>query len=257
MIPMRIITKKVLKTEVLHFGFFICISLCLLSCNTKRITAEEIVLKSIEAHGGIEVWNQLKHLEFDKTTILYTKEGIVEKEIEQHQMFLLKPSLEGALLSKIPKQDELYYHGNAFSRVINDSVYMVADLSELEAVKNAFFAAHYVVSQPFKLQDDTVILDYIGIEKLDYKNVYVLDVSYSSDSENSDQWTYYFDVETYQLVANKVKHNNNVSLIKNLSFNTETGLTFNAHRLSYMLLDKDNTFLRAEYFYTNFKAQFE
>ena len=257
MIPMRIISNKILKTEVLHFGFFICFSLSLLSCNSKRITAQEIVQKSIEAHGGVEVWNKLKHLEFDKTTILYTKEGIVEKEIEQHQMFLLKPSLEGALLSKIPKQDELYYHGNAFSKVINDSVYMVTDSSEIEAVKNAFFAAHFVVSQPFKLQDHTVVLDYIGVEKLDNINVYVLDVSYSTDGENSDQWTYYFDVETYQLVANKVKHHSNVSLIKNVSFNTETGLTFNAHRQSYTLLDNDNTFLRAEYFYTNFKAQFE
>ena len=256
-IQMKIITNKLLRTEVLSFGFFILLSLSLFSCLTKQVTAIGIVQKSIEAHGGFETWEKLKHLEFDKTTILYTKEGAVEKVIEQHQMFLLKPSLEGALLSKVPMQNELYFHGNAFSKVINDSVFMVTEPSDLEIARNTFLAAHYVVCQPFKLTDENVILDYIGVEELDHKKVYALNVGYTTDYENSDKWTYYFDVKSYQLVANKVNHNGNVSLIKNLEFNSQTGLTFNAHRKSYTLAENDSTYLRAEYYYKNFMTLFE
>jgi len=254
---MKIITNKLLQTEVISFGFFMLLSLSLFGCLTEEITAEEIVQQSIKVHGDFETWEKLKHLEFDKKTILYTKEGAVENEIEQHQMFLFKPSLEGALLSKVPMQNELYFHGDAFSKVVNDSVFMVTEPSEIEISRNTFFAAHYVICQPFKLKDENVLLDYLGVEELDNKKTHVIKVSYTTDEENSDKWTYYFDVETYQLVANKVNHNGNVSLIKNLEFNSQTGLSFNAHRKSYTLLEKDSTYLRAEYYYKNFKALFE
>ena len=257
MILKKINNNELLKTEVYRFGFFMLFSLCLIGCETKEITADEIVQKSIDAHGGIESWNKLTHLEFDKTTILYTQDGTIEKEIVQRQLFLLKPTLEGSLRSKGLMKNDLYFHGDAFSKVINDSVFMVTEPAELEVARNTFFAAHYVVCQPFKLQDKGVILDYIGEELLDGKKVHTLNVSYSTDDENSDIWTYYFDIDTYQLVANKVDHNGNISMIQNLEFDSKTSLTFNAHRKSYTILENDSTFLRAEYFYKNFNALFE
>jgi hypothetical protein len=254
---MKVTTNNLIKTEAYGFGFFMLICMAFFGCNTKDITAEDIVNKSIVSHGGMDAWSQLKHLEFDKETILYNQDGSIEKEIVQHQLFILKPSLEGALLSKETHKNDLYFHGNAFSKVINDSVFMVTDSIELEKAKNTFFAAHYVVCQPFKLKDEGVLLDYVGIDKMDAKKVYVINVSYPTDYKNSDKWTYYFDINTCQLVANKVNHKGTISLIKNLEFNSKTGLTFNAHRKSYIMIENDSSFLRAEYFYKNFKVLFE
>ena len=254
---MKVITNNLFKTEANRFGFFILIYLTFFGCTSKEVTADNIVSKSIEAHGGMEAWTQLKHLEFDKETILFTQDGTIEKEVDQHQFFILKPSLEGALLSKEAQKNDLYFHGNAFSKVINDSVFMVTDSIELETAKNTFFAAHYVVCQPFKLMDEGVILNYVGIDKLEETEVHIINVSYLTDTENSDKWTYYFDAITYKLVANKVNHNGNISLIKNLEFDAKTGLIFNAHRKSYTVLEDGSSFLRAEYFYKNFKALFE
>lgn len=256
-IMMTVTTNNVFKTEAISFGFFMLVCLAFFGCNTKEITAEDIVSKSIEVHGGMNAWSRLKHLEFDKTTILFNQDGSIEREIEQHQLFNLKPSFEGVLLSKEPHKNDLYFHGNAFSKVINDSVFMVTDSIELETAKNTFFAAHYVVCQPFKLKDKGVVLDYIGIDKLEETEVHKINVSYLTDNENSDKWTYYFDAKTYQLVANKVNHKGNISLIKNLEFDAKTGLIFNAHRKSYTVLENGSSYLRAEYFYKNFKARFE
>ena len=253
----KTITNKLIKTEVYNFGFFIVLCLSCLNCTTKSISAEEIIDKSVEAHGGFQYWSELKQLEFDKSTILYTPEGDVEREINQHQMFLLKPSLEGAILSNETYKNDLYFHGNEFSKVINDSVFMVSDSLEFEAAKNTFFAAHYVVCQPFKLKDENLILKYVGKEKIDNTEVYAVNVSYTTDDKQSDKWTYYFDAKTYKLVANKVTHNGNISLIKNVEFDLKTKLVFNAHRKSYTILGDGSAFLRAEYFYTNFKALFE
>lgn len=256
-IMMKVTTNNLFKTEGLTFGFFMLISLAFFGCNTKGITAEYIVNKSIEAHGGLTAWERLKHLEFDKATILYNQDGSIEKEIEQHQLFSLKPSLEGVLLSKEPLKNDLYFHGDSFSKVINDSVFMVTDSTELESAKNTFFAAHYVVCQPFKLKDEGVVLDYIGIDQLEDNEVYVINVSYLTDTENSDKWTYYFDVKTHKLVANKVNHKGNISMIKNLALDSKTNLIFNAHRKSYTVLEDGSSYLRAEYFYNNFKALFD
>jgi hypothetical protein len=257
MIQTKIITNKVFKTEVISFGFFVLFCITNIGCASKQLTADEIVNKSIEAHGGIETWSKLKHLEFDKETIFYNQDGTIEKEVKQHQLFILKPSLEGALLSKGAKKNDLYYHGDSFSKIIKDSVFMVTDSAELEIAKNTFFAAHYVICQPFKLKDEGVVLDYIGVDKLEDTEVHTINVSYLTDHENSDKWTYYFDTKTHKLVANKVNHNGNISLIKNLEFDKGTKLIFNAHRKSYTILDDGRVVLRAEYFYKNFKALFK
>ena len=73
----------------------------------------------------------------------------------------------------------------------------------------------------------------------------------------NDTILYYFDTKTHKLVANKVKHNNNTSLIKNLTFNDTSGFVFNAHRKSYTLKENSEIdFLRAEYFYGNFRVTY-
>ena len=77
----------------------------------------------------------------------------------------------------------------------------------------------------------------------------VVAIKYKDDSPSSDAWRYYFD-ENYRLVAASVKHNNRISLIENLDFQTYKDMLFNKVRKSYFI---DSLFqkkqLRAEYQY--------
>lgn len=247
--------KNNFKTETIRFGFFIFVIIAVSSCRQEQqLSAQYIVEQSVDAHGGIVNWKSITALSFDKTTILYRKDGAVESSITQQQSFKFKPELSGRIVSFYKGIVGLYYNGKTFRKKTGDSIYTVIDSMELEAVKNSFFAAHFVVSQPFKLMEQGTTFRFGGIETLDDKQVYVIDVDYDGDAKSSDKWTYYFDVDSYQLMANKVIHNTNVSLIKNLKFDSSTGILFNAQRKSYTLNSLgDLDFLRAEYFYENFK----
>jgi len=248
--------KKIFKTETLRFGFFILVAMLISSCKQERqLTLQQIVERSVAAHGGLVNWKNIKALSFDKTTILYTKDGELESSMTQEQSFVFKPELTGQLRSYNKGVVGLYYDGKTFRKGVEDSIYTLTDALEITAAKNSFYGAHFVVSQPFKLLGEGSFLSFVGVETLDEKQVFVIDVHYEGDTKSSDKWTYYFDVDSYQLVANKVIHNTNVSLIKNLKFDSTTGFLFNAHRKSYMLTSSgDIGFLRAEYFYENFKV---
>ena len=64
-----------------------------------------------------------------------------------------------------------------------------------------------------------------------------------------------FDTETYEVVANKVVLKDHTSWVENLSFNSETDFKFNAKRKSYRLNEAgEKTYLRAEYYYSNFSV---
>lgn len=258
LILMLIKTRTHFKTEVSYFGFFMLICVFVLGCKQEeKLTARRIVEQSIEVHGGLEKWNSAKTLSFDKTTTLFNKDGSVESTTMQQQSFQLQPKLKGEIVSFNKSINGLYYDGERFMKRIKDSIYTITNPLELERMKNSFFAAHFVVCQPFKLLDEGAILKFTGIEEMDGKQVNVVAVSYKNDTETSDEWTYYFDVNTYQLVANRVKHNANISLIKNLKFDNQSGLVFNAHRESYTLkASGDTDYLRAEFFYTNFKVSY-
>lgn len=238
-IPIPKADLKYLRTEALRFGFFICLAVLVSSCRQERqLTAQDIVERSIEAHGGIEQWRSVNSLSFDKTTILFTKDGTVEKEIEQHQQFNLKPELTGSIHDlKLPGVHGFEYDGKEIRRISNDSLWTVKDSTKVPKLKNSFMAANYVVCQPFKLLDDGVILTYKGMDEMDDSTVHVIDVGYKNDTEDSDRWTYYFETNSFKLLANRVKHNSNVSIIKNLEFDHTSGILFNAHRKSFTLKD--------------------
>ena len=256
-VNMKISNRIFKKTGVISFGFLMFFCVFLTTCK-HDLSAEIIVGQSIKFHGGIEQWQKVKVLSFDKTTLLYNKKGALEKEIKQKQSFQLLPELKGFIKdAKLNGIQGYSFNGRVFLNTANDSVWEITDSLELTSKRNAFYAAHFVVCQPFKLLDDGVILEHLGVEDLDGMRVDKIAVRYLDDTETSDQWTYYFDTKTHKLVANKVKHNNNTSLIKNLTFNDTSGFVFNAHRKSYTLKENSEIdFLRAEYFYGNFRVTY-
>jgi len=247
--------KTYFKTETICFGFFLLILCTVSSCKQEQeLSAQSIVEQSVAVHGGLSKWDSITAFSFDKTTLVFDKGGVVESSTTQQQSFKFQPVLHGQIVSFYKGIVGLYYDGKEFRKSTNDSIYRVTDPIELRAARNSFYAANYVVSQPFKLLEEGTLLSYVGVEILDEKQVHVINVSYNGDTDASDKWTYYFDVESSKLVANKVVHNGNASLIKNLKFDSSTGLIFNAHRKSFTLKSSGEIdYLRAEYFYENFK----
>ena len=252
----KTIVRTPKKTEALRFGFFILLSVCVLNCKPKQPTAKEIVERSVEAHGGLETWNAIQRLSFDKATTLFNADGTIEKETKQAQTFHFKPQLKGNVRDlTLPGIHSYSYDNDTFTRTANDSIWTVTDESEIAALRSSFFAAHYVICQPFELLSDQASLSYGGTMDFNGRTCHIVEVTYKGDTDDADKWSYIFDAETFELLANKVELTDHTSWVENLSFDNETGLKFNAHRKSYRLNEAgEKTYLRAEYFYENFKV---
>jgi len=252
-----VINKNRIKTGVLHFGFFVFLSLMLFNCQGEILSAKQIVQKSVEAHGGIDNWNNIKQFSFDKQTTLFNEDGSVELSTDQFQLFRPEPTLFG----KIEWEDSgndivITYEDEKINKAINDTVITSAD--ELAKAKSSFFAAQYVVDQPFALLDKGVELTLNGVEVLDAGETYSISVKYDGDTEDSNQWIYYIDTESFEVVANKVVLKDHISWVENLTFDTVTDFKFNAKRKSYRLNDAgEKTYLRAEYYYSNFSVLYQ
>ena len=233
--------------------FFCLLPIILISCNSKnmKLSSIDIINKSIEKHGGIKKWKTIKELSFDKKTVLFSKNGNIEKTIEQHQSFIFSPNLSGEIISK--SGEGILFNGKVFKKIVKDSTINFIDKSTLEKAKNQFYAAEYVVCQPFKLNDKNIILSDNSIETVNNIKAYAIGVTYKNDTSLSDKWIYYFDKKTFQLIATKVIHLDRDSMIENLSFDTSTGFIFNKERKSFITDKKTNEkYIRAKYFYTNF-----
>ena len=218
--------------------------------------AKTIVKKSIQHHGGMALWQKIRSIQLSKEIKLYSKSGALESVQNQSQFFQLQPALAGIIQWK--KNDNQYivvYKNNVLSKFVNNK--QITDLKELERARNMFFAAQYVICQPFKLLDASALLSYEGVKKFKENMYHAVRVRYAGDTTQSDQWTYYFDKETTQLLVAKVVHKGTTSWIHNRSYVNSSGIKFNQERESFVLdtlLNKSN--LRASYVYNNYSIIF-
>jgi hypothetical protein len=166
----------------------------------------------------------------------------------------LKPELD-ATIRWIENGDsiKIVYKHNEANQYVNGTL----DSSAAEAAKATVDAALYVLFQPFKLMDDNVILKYMGIDSLDGRPVHMVKPVYSGQQPGDDEWIFYFDASTDELMANLVNHNGRRSFIKNLAFDPTISLYLHQHRKSYFVDSALNIqYLRAEYFYTNYELTY-
>ncbi|WP_405208650.1 hypothetical protein [Aquimarina sp. LLG6339-5] len=231
---------------------FLIISVILLSLQSckNELGPKEIILKSLEAHGGLEKWNSAKELSYKKTTILYDSLGVIEKKIIQTHKNTFSPKfkaemvwVENTIQKKVVLEDDI------ISVYFDNSIQGDPELKE--KYYKSIIAANYVIWQPYKLLDEEVTLSYVGIDTIDSKEVYVVKVAYfNDDGSPANTWWYYFDALTYMLVGNMVNHGTTYSYIVNTKYEDKTGLSLNAERKSYMT-DSLRTpiFLRADYSY--------
>ena len=235
--------------------FIIAISF-LFSCQKTKLTAKQLLSKSIDAHGGLEFWQKVDTLSFTKKTILYNQEGVKEKETIQHQSFYGGNFINGNITTIGTDKSSISIIGDVYSKRIGDTLISVSN-NEMKSITNAFKSAYYVISQPFNLMESGALLSYKKDTILNDEKTFVVDVSYEEDQNTNtpDQWTYFINAKTYLIVAAKVFHSPTVSFIENINFNKETPFVFNAERES-VFLNKDGSkdYLRASYFYSNYKV---
>jgi hypothetical protein len=230
--------------------FFVFLVSFILSCErSSEEKASAILNKSIEAHGGLEAFQQLHFIAFNKTTRLFSEDGLLESEKFQKQSFQLHPNYEFQMeWFEKGEKHQLLYDRVQIRKFVNDSLIIAKE--EIDNALQLALAADYVFFQPFKLADPNAILNFKGHLKLsDSLEVSSVQIKYETDTSQSDVWEYFFNKKNL-LVANLVKHKNKYSLIENLEFQTYKDVLFNKHRKSYFvdsLLQKKQ--LRAEYFY--------
>lgn len=234
---------------MLRTGLFIYAIIFLSCSNVTSESAEDIVNKSIERHGGIRAFQELDSISFTKTTRLYKEDGSIESETLQEQSFRLIPDY--LLVIKWMDGDDMHqisYNRSAVVKLVNNE--SIQDQAAIENALKLALSAEYVFFQPFKLIDTAGQLSFEGKQMIrDSIQTSVVAITYEGDSPSSDAWRYYFD-ENNRLVAASVRHNDRISLIENLEFQRYGGMLFNKVRKSYFVdssLQKKQ--LRAEYHY--------
>ena len=219
-----------------------------------KLSGRDIVERSCRAHGGMDYWNRMNTIEFTKSTKLLFSDGSIESDMIQKQSFTFYPrhvykigyEIDSSRVSLIYDQGFIHKRVNGFP--VNDSL-------EIASARSALLAAQFVVSQPFALLNEGVQLNRIEDYDSEGKTYYAVEATYPGDGPDSDKWTYYFDRDNFILTYNKVVLTDHTSWVENLQFDETTGMKFNAHRKSYRLNEKgEKTYLRAEYFYTDFKV---
>jgi hypothetical protein len=215
----------------------------------------DIIKSSVEAHGGLASWKQLKTLSFTKKTVLYNEDGSIKKTTTQEQAFSFDKSSSGTIDAMIDTTAYRLEKGNLLVK-LGDRYYSLEN-SELERKKKLVNSALYVVSQPFQLMESDATFERKPDTLIGDKKVFSVRVKYPGESADSDQWTYYFDQDSYKVVGCKVKHNNRVSVIENTSYDTKTNFVFNATRKSTIMNGDKPKFVIAQYEYSNYKVAFD
>lgn len=212
----------------------------------------DIIAKSVEAHGGLESWKQLKSLSFTKKTILYNEDGSIKQNTTQDQAFSFDQNSSGtidALIDtvayRLENEDLLVKLGDKYYNLEN---------SELEKRKKLVNSALYVTSQPFQLLESGATFKRKKDSVIGAQKVLAIRIHYPNDTSTSDQWTYYIDQETFLVAACKVKHSTRTSLIENTSYDRNTRFVFNATRKSTITENGKAKFVIAEYEYSNYKV---
>ena len=239
------VTKRYLLISIFLIGFISC---------KREVEPIDVINRSVQAHGGLEQWKQLKSLSFTKKTTLYHEDGSLRKENLQNQEFVFSKSFSGRIYAVLDSILYDYSEGNIYVQKLDSSFQLSGDA--LKSKQNLFKSALYVTSQPFQLLESGAAFERKPDTIFGSKETFAIRIHYPNDSSTSDQWTYYFDQASYRVVACKVRHNDRVSIIENTSYDTSTPFVFNATRKSTIMEGDQPKFVIAEYEYSNYKINF-
>jgi len=217
--------------------------------------ARKIITKAMEAHGGLDRWQKIDYLAFNKWYALYGASGNEEVNVYQHHHY----TPEKIYMSWNEDEDKIEQSGVGliYRKYKNGHPYPNASQS---SIKNSILASTFVVNLPFNLMDQGARISYEGETTFNGKAVYVIQAAYFPETEQhhttKDVWWHYFDQESYISQGYKVQHLDHISLVENHSFVAVQGFMLPAKRSSYRVNEaSEKLYLRAAYEYSNYKIK--
>lgn len=213
--------------------------------------AGETVRNAIAFVGGWDKWNKKNSFSFYKIITQVDSSGEIKKTQKQLHQYNLKPEFQARMSWKDNEDDYMIINNGDEARKYKNGEFLTDDKSKNEAW-NSSFGSNYVISMPFKLTDPGTILTYDGIDSttLD-KPVHALKVEYEKGAGSSGgfhTWWYYFDLNTYDLVANFLDYGDKYSLTTYETFTEVEGIRIHLKRFSYSSNEKkEKVLLRTIY----------
>ena len=220
---------------------------------------KDLLEKAMESMGGLEEWNSLSKLSFQKEFTLYAEDGAVEQSTFQGHSYQFLPETHIRIeWSQDDAEQELTYDGQEVKKTMNGSPDTRSSVSALE---NTLFSSTFVANLPYNMLDEGVALTYLGKDTLDTEQIVeVLQAVYNpgehSHHTTPDTWKLFFDQESYKLVGYMVQHADHYSYVINLTDTLVQGFTFVKDRESYRVDSLGNRlYLRADYAYSHYRVE--
>lgn len=238
--------------QVSYLKWYLLFVLSLVWGCAKEANTEAIINKTIEAHGGKQVWEATEGISFIKETTLYHADGTIESITKEAQSFQIKPDFL-VRLEQISDHGHntinlLYANGQFEMRRAGIKTKMKAPQTFIDKA----YGSYFVATQPFHLLKNDATYSLGKDTVIHQKPVYRLQIKYPK----GDAWEYYINKQNYRVVANMVQHGSKKSFIVNESFNHSTGLLLHKKRKSYFLnAANEIDYLRASYNYYQYTRQ--
>lgn len=220
--------------------------------------AGEVVRKAIEHVGGWEQWDDKEAFSFYKNITQLDSTGQEIKTTRQLQQYRIKPHFGARMTWESGGKDYVIVNNGNQAWKYENGKELTDEKSKKEAW-NSSFGSNYVIFMPFKLTDPGAILSYDGLDTLDgNKIVHAVKVEYEKGAGSSGgfhTWWYYFDKETYDLVANYLDYGTGYSYTSYQTFRSVNGIRMHDLRYSHAS-DATKKIGRKKTIYANEKMQF-
>lgn len=217
--------------------------------------ARDVLFKSMLAHDGLQNWDKIASIAFQKSTIMYLENDSIESESEQLLEFRLDPFFEGKMSwTSDGLPHVVNFNGSQMSYIMGEN--QIKNQSFLAAKRKELDAAYFAFALPWKLLDEGATLAYQGKQTLEnFGDVEVIKASYG---EGEDIWWFYIDQHRYLVSGYKVQTSDHISLVENSSYTTVDGFVFISERESFRV-DENNTKLykRAHYTYSDYQVNLQ
>lgn len=215
--------------------------------------AKDLLSKAIARAGGLDKWQSINTLSFQKYFMLYDSSGQKEYEVLQTVDYTFQPAEQVEInWNDSGTSHKMVYQNEQVVKTVNSQVDTSANQQSL---LNSVQSATFVISIPFKLLDKSATVSYAGVDTLENNQVVeVLKVTYTPES---DTWWHYFAQGDYAQIGYMVQHADHFSYVKNLRFSIVEGIIFPQERESYRVDSEGNLlYLRAKYLYRDYKVTF-
>lgn len=220
--------------------------------------AGEVVRKAIDYIGGWEAWENKKTFSFYKNITHLDSSGTIERSQKQFHQYQIHPDFKAKMSWEDQGNQYVIINNGEQAKKYENGIEMTDDKSKGQAW-NSSFGSHYVISMPFKLTDPGTILTYEGIDSTTVnQRVHSLKVEYEKGAGSTGgmhTWWYYFDENTYDLVANYLAYGEGYSLTTYETFDVIDGIRIHQKRFSH-IADADKNIVMKRTVYENGSMKF-